>query len=882
MKFDEASLTKYLVENLQPLTEADPVILAEYVAALLKKDKPVKELQNLCSEKLVEFLGQGTKSFIKKLFQALEDGTVVAPAKTLDSTGKVEPSSSLITEDQIEPKSSALNQGALSPVGGSDPDEKEVSDDDDDDRNHKHRRRETRSQSFDKDAPGQPFRQTNRKRNKPSENGQGFFRNDPQTSEIQREGNPTSLGRDLSARVGKKRAGLGPFVRTGFDLGLRAGLNQAFHGDPVTHFDVSTALGRLPTGRGRGRASGPWNQHDLKFSSAETLDFASQMPLLCPPPSSLFTGRGLHPFGMIPGMPNGVLDSLHPLGSQMNHSVGICIPHQRCRDFEERGFCLRGDMCPMEHGVNRIVVEDVQSLSQFNLPVSIPSSHQGGAGAVSAHTGGGPSSLQGNGKFSLSKNSKHGIGDDGFCINRGSSASAGAGEADLYDPDQPLWNNDHPERSSALSGLSSAKVDDAEPIWNGDLSDRHSFILSDGFDVEQSGRSIVSAVVSQNASSSVWGRIRDGGSKLNAKGNFDTNIGSMGYHKNETKQEKVLSSVLGATRQKKQFASEENGPKAMNLSSNHRLRTEPTHSNGRTSQKALRTLFVNGIPLKENKREALLSHFQKFGEIIDIYIPLNSEKAFVQFSKRDEAESALKAPDAVMGNRFVKLWWANRDSIPDNGLSINNTISAATQVVAASILPQSSVVDREKESRLAAVPKFNAAPLSDVPASTAVASLLVTNAPKVTLSQKKLDNLELLKEELRIKQEMLDKKRNDFRRQLNRLEKQAFTVQSEPTTEQAAKRHKVGMGTDIVKTATPSPINSITAECQPGSVKTVEKELSEESIVSPSSKTGATLVLQSPSSLKHPTRPSVPIGTVPVVSRFKLDNRPTTFRILPP
>ncbi|GJS61694.1 RNA polymerase II transcription factor B subunit 4 [Tanacetum coccineum] len=30
-----------------------------------------------------------------------------------------------------------------------------------------------------------------------------------------------------------------------------------------------------------------------------------------------------------------------------------------CMDFEKQGFCLRGDMCPIEHGLNRIVVENV-------------------------------------------------------------------------------------------------------------------------------------------------------------------------------------------------------------------------------------------------------------------------------------------------------------------------------------------------------------------------------------------------------------------------------------------------------------------------------------------------------------------------------------------
>ncbi|XP_039127805.1 probable beta-1,3-galactosyltransferase 12 isoform X4 [Dioscorea cayenensis subsp. rotundata] len=38
-------------------TKADPVILAEYVVALLRNDKPKKELQKLCADSLVEFLG---------------------------------------------------------------------------------------------------------------------------------------------------------------------------------------------------------------------------------------------------------------------------------------------------------------------------------------------------------------------------------------------------------------------------------------------------------------------------------------------------------------------------------------------------------------------------------------------------------------------------------------------------------------------------------------------------------------------------------------------------------------------------------------------------------------------------------------------------------
>lgn len=38
-------------------------------------------------------------------------------------------------------------------------------------------------------------------------------------------------------------------------------------------------------------------------------------------------------------------------------------------------------------------------------------------------------------------------------------------------------------------------------------------------------------------------------------------------------------------------------------------------------------------------------------------------KAFVQFSDFNEAQAALKSPEAVLGNRFIKVFWANRQNI---------------------------------------------------------------------------------------------------------------------------------------------------------------------------------------------------------------------------
>ncbi|KAJ4973104.1 hypothetical protein NE237_006278 [Protea cynaroides] len=877
---EESSLTGYLIKNLEPLTEADPVILAEYVAALLKEDRPIKELQKLCAENLVEFLGQGTKSFITKLFQDLEDGSVVAPSESLDSIRKVEPSPSFIAEDPVELTVLSSKPEDLSPTGfTSDPEEKEVSDDDDDDRNHKHRRREPRSQSFDKDAQEEFLSWPNRKRNRPFENGQLYLGSDPQPSETRKEYNLSRSDRDLSAKFEKRRPGIAI--------------------QPCTSLD----LGSFPLGRGRGRSSGPWIQHDSRFSSVDKLDLALQMAPQGGTPPSLFPGRGLanagnaqigswSAFGLIPGMSNGSLDTFHPLGLQgllrppINPSLSISMPHQRCKDFEERGFCLRGDMCPMEHGVNRIVVEDVQSLSQFNLPVSLPSAHLLGvpSGTGPLTSVGAPSGLLTNSKGLHGKNTKPGTNDDGIGLNGVLSSSAGLGEADLYDPDQPLWNADRQETSGALLKPPSPKTNNVESLWETVNSYRNSLRVSDGIDSEQPCKSITTTAVSQSTALSVWGRIGKSGIKIETAGANDNALPALGALGNEGKEdlEEALPSFLATAHQGKVTFTGVS-PKTMNSSATPKLRNDPERSGGRQLQKALCTLFVNGIPQKSNKREALLSHFKKFGEVIDIYIPLNSEKAFVQFSRREEAEAALKAPDAVMGNRFIKLWWANRDSIPDDGLNKGKTVSAVPRgFTTASVPSEPSITDGAKVNIPSAPPKVSI-PASDLPVPAAVnPKPVMVNGPKaIPPVQKKLENLELLKEELRKKQEMLDRKRNVFRRQLDKLEKQATTVKGEAAADQAIKRHKVGTATDVAKASNPCSTNPGTTEERPGAEKTVDKNLGENS-ASPSSKTSSTLILLSPKNSKQLSRPSAPIGPPLLVNRFKLDNRPTTFKILPP
>ena len=257
----------------------------------------------------------------------------------------------------MELKVSSPKAGGLSPSDCvSDSEEKEISDDDDDDdRNHKHRRREIRSESMERESLERVLIRPYRKGNRPFENGHLYRENHSQSNEPWKSSTMSLLETGLPAKFEKRRSGFATFPRAP---------NKVYQ-------PLSADLG---SGRCRGRESGYWNQCDPRLSIG---DIASQMVPQGSVTPSLFAGRGLpnvsnsqspswSAFGLIPGIPSGGTDAFHSLGKQrsLRTSIGpllyIGIPRQRCRDFEERGFCLRGDMCPMEHGVNRIVVEDVQ------------------------------------------------------------------------------------------------------------------------------------------------------------------------------------------------------------------------------------------------------------------------------------------------------------------------------------------------------------------------------------------------------------------------------------------------------------------------------------------------------------------------------------------
>ncbi|RCV33354.1 hypothetical protein SETIT_7G077600v2 [Setaria italica] len=729
-----------------------------------------------------------------------------------------ESSSPALDADRIEVPSPKEENNSTNSEAATDTEDFEISDDDDDDRNHKHRRREARPQSDDNTEEQHPGISI-KKRSRVSGNGQPF-------------GGAGSQGesqKDFMPKF-KRRPGAGAHSRA-------PRVNQSFRAD-----SSASVAARPP--RGRGRNGAPWTQHDPRFNTLDMMDFASQMAPQGPPAHpSLFMGAALPsgPYGFMPGMPHGILDPIHPLGMQgpiqpaVSPLIDLGLPRQRCRDFEERGFCLRGDMCPMEHGVNRIVVDDMQSLSQFNLPVSVPNTqglgiqNEGGTGSVS--------------KSVPAKEVKSGVASDAVKLN-GSTTSAVA-DADVYDPDQPLWNNEHPEASCA------GFVHTDAGMWNPESS---------GYEMGQEHSNQVFATDgSQGLKSSVWGRIaskRKSGTSNTAK---ITSTSTTGNQKSD------YDEMAPSTAQSKSAAA-----KDTNGQSNSRIYGDVGRQSNRAAHKASRTLYVHGIPQENNRWEALLSHFQKFGQVIDIYIPSNSEKAFVQFSKREEAEAALKAPDAVMGNRFIRLWWANRDRIPDEGEGRIPAKSSQSSTMLANSAPQPSYPNRVKENvQLAPRPSSgsSAEPLSS---GTGSKTLSTSSIKPIPNAPKRHESLELL-EELRKKQEILAQKRDEFRRQLEKLAKQKGSANSVKHAEASGKE----VASNDASKVKDARSMSARAEGSQEVAGSLEKQSSGE-LASCSQKSAEISTQKSAVVTKQTTL------LVPPQNRFKLDNRTTSFRILPP
>ena len=84
-------------------------------------------------------------------------------------------------------------------------------------------------------------------------------------------------------------------------------------------------------------------------------------------------------------------------------------------------------------------------------------------------------------------------------------------------------------------------------------------------------------------------------------------------------------------------------------------------------------LEVKKIPRGLNNISVLNNHFSKFGKIVNLQVNFNGdpEGALVTFSSHAEAQAAYRSTEAVLNNRFIKVFWHNKESPEAKGKQEN-------------------------------------------------------------------------------------------------------------------------------------------------------------------------------------------------------------------
>ncbi|OXB70527.1 UNVERIFIED_CONTAM: hypothetical protein H355_009692, partial [Colinus virginianus] len=128
-------------------------------------------------------------------------------------------------------------------------------------------------------------------------------------------------------------------------------------------------------------------------------------------------------------------------------------------------------------------------------------------------------------------------------------------------------------------------------------------------------------------------------------------------------------------------------------------------------------LELRKVPPELNNISKLNEHFSKFGNLVNLQVAYQGdpEGALIQFATHEEAKKAISSTEAVLNNRFIKVYWHREGSTPQ--------IQTTTQKVIQPLVQQPSlpVVKQSVKERLGPVPASNIEPTEAQSANTEVA-----------------------------------------------------------------------------------------------------------------------------------------------------------------
>ncbi|XP_047097744.1 RNA-binding protein 26 isoform X1 [Schistocerca piceifrons] len=369
---DQESFKSWLSAVLEPLCDADPVALAKYVFALVKKDKPPGELRAIMIEQLDVFLQQETKNFVDLLFKTLETqayslqgrSAVVSPPVPQETPATVQThqpmqlcvvqESQPITNHQV----TAAQTNGIVAVSlqrrEADSSSRPVHRKSDSDKEEKSRRRHrsstspppsrgrSRSRSWERSrrsrSRGRERDRSRAWRNKsPPPGGSGSSRGRRRTWS---RSPPPPSGGIRSRGASRSRSRSPRYNHRSSRYRNRSPPPRSSVSRSRSHSLDRSARDKKEPLSGAATPTQDSNHGDVDMRLTTTSQSIQSVVSACSKPAVPATAAGV-------AIPDN------------SASTPTFLPKRRCRDFDEKGYCMRGDLCPYDHGNDPVVLEDV-------------------------------------------------------------------------------------------------------------------------------------------------------------------------------------------------------------------------------------------------------------------------------------------------------------------------------------------------------------------------------------------------------------------------------------------------------------------------------------------------------------------------------------------
>ncbi|XP_026543775.1 RNA-binding protein 27 isoform X2 [Notechis scutatus] len=335
------ALKSWLAKLLEPICDADPSALANYVVALVKKDKPEKELKAFCADQLDVFLQKETSGFVDKLFESLYTKDYLVPNEPVKPDLKTNQG-----KEEIKEEAMMLNTVLKKVIPIS----------------------ETFQESFEEDRENKKKKYTSPQKNRSDSNEQRTRerkRDDGKWRDYDRYYDRNDLYRDkYDWRRGRSKS-------RSKSRGLSRSRSRSRGKSKDQDANKDRDAGRNIDHRERAKFKCERSDMDSSYNpvSLSSINSAGQYSTgaQCIPTAVTVIAPAHHPENTTESWSNYYGNHSAP------NSFGRNVPpKRRCRDYDERGFCVLGDLCQFDHGNDPLVVDEVSLPSMIPFPPPPP------------------------------------------------------------------------------------------------------------------------------------------------------------------------------------------------------------------------------------------------------------------------------------------------------------------------------------------------------------------------------------------------------------------------------------------------------------------------------------------------------------------------------